>query len=350
MKSERELLRKEISSYCSFIGKNPLWVQGAGGNVSWKENGVLWVKASGSWLSEAEKRDLFVPVDYKHLLSEISRKNFDVKPIVLKGSTLRPSIETLLHALMPQRVVFHLHTINALSHLVRSNGLEQIQKKINKEFKALYLPYFKPGKDLAIALDVAMSQMKDKGRSTGVDLIFLQNHGFILGCEDVSRISYKLERLDSLLECSVIQLVQIDSSLFSSSSILSEIGSEYVFVKDKVIQQLAFNSWIFSKLTKYWALYPDHVVFLGSRPYSFESLDEMSLESSSWIEKPKFIFIKKKGVFSLGRLESTQYEELRSYADIMVRQEESSELSVLNQNQVSDLIDWEAEKYRKKVK
>jgi rhamnose utilization protein RhaD (predicted bifunctional aldolase and dehydrogenase) len=36
------------------VGANILLVQGAGGNSSVKRDDVLWVKASGRWLSEAK--------------------------------------------------------------------------------------------------------------------------------------------------------------------------------------------------------------------------------------------------------------------------------------------------------
>ena len=48
--------------FCKFrelsadLGRNPLLVQGAGGNTSIKEDGLLWVKASGTWLSEATEK------------------------------------------------------------------------------------------------------------------------------------------------------------------------------------------------------------------------------------------------------------------------------------------------------
>ena len=51
---------KEVSAR---VGRDMTLVQGAGGNTSVKEGDVLWVKASGAWLSEADKRDIFVPVD-----------------------------------------------------------------------------------------------------------------------------------------------------------------------------------------------------------------------------------------------------------------------------------------------
>jgi len=44
------------------VGKNILLVQGAGGNSSVKDGDVLWVKASGTWLADAEDQDIFVPV------------------------------------------------------------------------------------------------------------------------------------------------------------------------------------------------------------------------------------------------------------------------------------------------
>ena len=46
----------EVTDYCAHIGADPLLVQGAGGNVSWKEDGTLWIKASGKWLAGAPAR------------------------------------------------------------------------------------------------------------------------------------------------------------------------------------------------------------------------------------------------------------------------------------------------------
>ena len=43
----------ELRNISSQIGNNIDFVQGAGGNTSVKEDGVLWIKASGCWLSDA---------------------------------------------------------------------------------------------------------------------------------------------------------------------------------------------------------------------------------------------------------------------------------------------------------
>ena len=60
MSAEFEALR-QLSAR---IGADPLLVQGAGGNTSVKEGGVLWIKASGKWLSGAARGHMFVPVGF----------------------------------------------------------------------------------------------------------------------------------------------------------------------------------------------------------------------------------------------------------------------------------------------
>jgi rhamnose utilization protein RhaD (predicted bifunctional aldolase and dehydrogenase) len=42
------------------VGKNILLTQAAGGNSSIKLGDVLWVKASGAWLADAEDKDVFL--------------------------------------------------------------------------------------------------------------------------------------------------------------------------------------------------------------------------------------------------------------------------------------------------
>ena len=44
---------KKLSNVSEYLGKNLDLIQGAGGNTSVKINDVLWVKASGYWLSDA---------------------------------------------------------------------------------------------------------------------------------------------------------------------------------------------------------------------------------------------------------------------------------------------------------
>ena len=170
MNSHADSLRPSVIKYCSVIGKDPLLVQGAGGNVSWKDEGTLWVKASGTWLVEATEKDIFVPVDLNDLQTAIKKGDFAVTPKVKGESLLRPSIETLLHALMTHRVVVHLHAIGPLAHLVRNNSeFNEICGRFKAEYPWAIVNYRKPGKDLAKAVAGVLAAVVD------TKILLLQN-------------------------------------------------------------------------------------------------------------------------------------------------------------------------------
>ena len=61
-------LRLQVETLCEKISSNRLIIQGAGGNVSWKDDLHLWIKLSGTWLSEATKKNIFTSI----LLSDLS--------------------------------------------------------------------------------------------------------------------------------------------------------------------------------------------------------------------------------------------------------------------------------------
>lgn len=119
-------------------------VQGGGGNVSWKDGKTLWIKASGRWLAEADADNIFVPVDLSHLLQATHDGIFDAIPIALGATGLKPSIETVLHAVMPHRFVVHLHPVAALAFLVRRAPGADLESRL-KGLDWQLVEYRKPG-------------------------------------------------------------------------------------------------------------------------------------------------------------------------------------------------------------
>ena len=87
---------EKLSNLSEDLGKNLDLIQGAGGNTSVKVDEALWVKASGSWLSEANEKNIFIPVNYKGVIKRLENGNSDpVTEEVInthKTKTLRPSI------------------------------------------------------------------------------------------------------------------------------------------------------------------------------------------------------------------------------------------------------------------
>src|SRR5262245_27927006 len=93
------------------VGADPLLVQAAGGNTSLKQDGTMWIKASGTWLQHAQLRDIFVPVATDPLLAALERDDpacetcADFVRSDLDSLGLRPSIETTVHASFAQSIV-----------------------------------------------------------------------------------------------------------------------------------------------------------------------------------------------------------------------------------------------------
>lgn len=336
MISSTKNLKQSIIDYCAHIGTDHLLVQGAGGNVSWKDGDTLWIKASGTWLAEALEKDIFVPVNLHHLKNAIRSGDFTVTPILHGESALRPSIETLLHALMPHRVVVHLHAIEVLAHLVRENCQADFMALLNSSVHWTIVEYYKPGAELAAAVSTALAQMKN------ADVIFLKNHGVVIGGADIAEVANTLETLITSLSTSPVGICHN-----TLPNLPAEIGhcNQYTRVQDAEIQQLALNPELFKRLDIDWALYPDHLVFLGARASAYKTWGTFVGEH----EQPELIFILGQGVFAKPTFNKAKHAQLRCYYDVIVRQNQNSSIKVLSNAHIAELLNWDAEQYRQLI-
>lgn len=326
-----------ISQMCADLGKDPLLVQGAGGNVSWKENETLWIKGSGTWLANANDEDIFVPVNLKHLQDALAKQDFDVKPQTIGEYKLRPSIETVLHALMPHLVVIHLHAINALSHLVNQDCIQFIQHICHQaSILAAFIGYHKPGPELAQAIHEALQNVPE------ANAIFLQNHGIVLGGNSIEGIYSLLEKIN-------LAFAPKEVFVTASSSLAIPISpvANYVPFADKEVQALAFESHLFKRLTQDWVLFPDHAVFLGAKANTYSSWEDF--EHHNCEVEPELIFIENVGVFVRPDFNKAKTAQLRCYFDVISRLSPVARLEPLSESAVHALLNWDAEKLRQQM-
>lgn len=330
-------ISEDVRKYCAKIGAAPLLVQGAGGNVSWKENSTLWVKASGTWLANAEKEGIFIPVDLAHLKCEIAKQNFSIVPEVVGDIKLRPSIETMLHALMPHRVVLHLHAVEVLAHLVRQDFEDYFNSVLGKTVSFSVVDYHKPGTDLALAIDAVLTQ------SPLVDVIFLKNHGVVIGGENIADVH---QILSTITESLITEPMLKNSQPLVISKPPKIFSDQYTAVADPCVHQLALNPILFSRLRRDWVLYPDHVVFLGPRAHVYQSWSGFEDETMRSGLFPELIFLNGIGVFAKPSFTKVKQVQLRCYFDVMTRQKPDTSLVALTDNQIAELLNWDAEQYR----
>lgn len=330
-------MRDTIIRFCRTAGSDPLLVQGAGGNVSWKENDILWIKASGTWLAEAGDKDIFVPVDLAHLRMALAADDFGVTPKVLGASTLRPSIETLLHALMPHPVVVHLHAVEILACLVREDADSILGDALDGLAGWVVVPYRKPGAVLAQAVAEALKRCPD------ANVVFLRNHGVVLGGGSISATEKLLLEIVSSLAAK--RPARIEPR--KSAEPLSGIGvHQYFPIADSEVQRLALDESLYCRLSSDWVLFPDHAVFLGPRAACYDSIENLVAAIHQKEDEPELVFVRGVGVYAKPSFNLAKQAQLRCYFDVLVRQPERGKIRPLTEEEISELLDWDSEKYR----
>ncbi len=197
-KSKGDLALRVYTS--QLLGANPELVLHGGGNTSVKirENDffgeptdVIYVKGSGWDLGTIEAAG-FAPVRMSALLkmAELDELSDPVmvaqqRAAMLNPAAPNPSIEAILHAVIPQKFVDHTHA-NAVVALTNHKNGEQTIREVYGD-RVIVVPYVMPGFDLSRQV---ARQLADIDPAT-IDGLILMNHG-IFTFHDDARRSYEL--------------------------------------------------------------------------------------------------------------------------------------------------------------
>jgi rhamnose utilization protein RhaD (predicted bifunctional aldolase and dehydrogenase)/NAD(P)-dependent dehydrogenase (short-subunit alcohol dehydrogenase family) len=181
------------------LGRDKSLVLHGGGNTSVKireknlfgeEETILYVKGSG-WDLETIEPQGFSPVRLSHVLRLAELSSLSDPEMVnqlvthmLKASAPAPSIETILHGLMPPKFVDHTHADAVLSVTNTADGEKRIRDIYGK--RCVVIPYLMPGFDLA---QHCAREFKHQGTPETVGMVLL-NHG-IFSFGETARESYE---------------------------------------------------------------------------------------------------------------------------------------------------------------
>lgn len=336
---------KELSAR---LGKDITRTQGAGGNTSIKVDGTMWVKASGTWLAQAEEREIFVPVAVEPLLAALEANDIradkatDFVVEELNESKLRPSIETSVHAVMPQTVVAHFHCVNTIAHAVRSDSDVVVAERMKHlpHLRWGMIPYRRPGMPLAREIAPVAKERPD--------VLILRNHGIIIAGKTVDEVSERIE--------TVTRALAIEPRTTSAPDIeqLSRIaaGSEYRLPEDQATHAVALDKDA-NRIARMGSLYPDHVIFLGTELGLLEEGQAVDglLEAAQRAGRPhpKMILVPGRGVLVSKELSPGGLAMARCLAEVALRIEPRAGIDYLDASQEYELTHWEAEQYRQKL-
>ncbi|MGH8661520.1 MAG: bifunctional aldolase/short-chain dehydrogenase [Burkholderiales bacterium] len=153
----------ELRVYTSrLLGRDTTLVQHGGGNTSVKvkernpigeEEDILYVKGSG-WDLETIETAGFAPVRMAHLLKLARLESLsdpqmmnELATQVTRAGAPAPSVEAILHAILPHRYVDHTHADALLAITNTPDGERRAREIYGKD--TVIVPYVMPGFDLA---------------------------------------------------------------------------------------------------------------------------------------------------------------------------------------------------------
>ncbi len=322
-------LIRDWVSYVATIASQWHWVQGAGGNASWKTDDTLWVKASGKWLAFCEQEPMFVPVNLPSLRYQLSTRH--IQPFIGDGP-LRPSIETLFHALLPQRLVLHLHDLTCLSILIRADAPQILTDILGHHGSWIWVPYIKPGAPLAMAIQDRFTP--------NTSVVFLQNHGVIIGGNTVSEVQSTLTEINSKLGVAIQSMGGIpplQTPPYLTHPSFDKSTDDPQWLTDPTIQQIAHHHR--DKPDTPWAICPDHVVFLGASAPRYNREDSYIDSQTAWGLLPS-------GIMASRHLSMAQLQQLWAYGVVLNAHPPQTPPTVLSDAECADLLNWESEHYR----
>lgn len=324
------------------LGRDPHRTQAAGGNTSLKRDGVLWVKASGTWLADAEAQEIFLPVALAPLLAAVhanderAAKATDFVVADANPLNLRPSVETSVHAVLPQAAVLHIHCVETVALIGRVDAEAAIAARLDglAGVTWAYVPYVKPGLPLARAIDAVSKP--------GTNVVVLGNHGLIVAADTVGAAGQLVERVSAALASPVRPAPAADMAALEA---LAE-GSPYRLPEDPAAHATATDPARLA-IARQGTLYPDHVVFLGSGIAVLDDGDTPAALAARSPIAPMLVAVPGKGVLIHREVLRGGDALARALADVTGRIPADAPLHFLTVEQEQELVTWDAEIYRR---
>jgi len=312
----------ELRVYTSnLLGQSDELVLHGGGNTSVKTiidgEDILLVKGSG-WDLVSIKAEGFSPVKMDTLLDMAKLETLSdsdmvsgQKKAMINQSAPNPSVEAILHALIPYKFVDHTHADAVVTISNSKTGQENI-KKVYPNF--LIVPYVMPGFILAKTI----YEMTKELDWDNIDGIILHNHGIFTFDNDAKKSYTKMieavtKAEEFLDKNATIELKDITPKEFDITKLNI---SEFIHINQS---KLALNYSQLSKddLTR-GVLTPEHIIRTKRVPLVLEdenvedALDKFKKEYEEYFKKfatneimldtnPKYAVIKGFGIVSFGK-------------------------------------------------
>ncbi|MBQ7033940.1 MAG: SDR family NAD(P)-dependent oxidoreductase [Clostridia bacterium] len=362
------------------FGANPAYVLAGGGNTSVKDADCLYIKGSGTSLATITE-DGFVKMDRKRLdaiWSNTYSEDAKIRESQVLGDMMgamldvgkRPSVETFLHNLFPQKYVVHLHPAIVNGLTCSAEGAAAMRALFGDA--AIWVPECEPGFVLAKTVREALvAYEKETGKVPS--LVFLQNHGVFAAADTAEGIDKIYD--DIFAAIGGKQKAEPDfSEVETDRAFAAEIapmlrmalwgdaaGSVVTFFTNKAVAGFIQDEKAFAAIAKPFT--PDHIVYCKAS-YLFtekaETVEEQYTLLSEKIEAfkkengylPRIIVIAGLGVFAHGISKKTADTAKALFMDAVKIASYASAFGgsrSMGDHFIDFIVNWEAESYRGSV-
>lgn len=358
----REHHIEDLVRMARFAGARPDLIQAGGGNASVKqENGLMLIKASGCCMGEVNPEQGYTEVRHdmvRAIISAESRKpHRSAKQDMERAAATalaqaadagapRPSIEMFMHAILG-KYVLHTHPLTVVASVCRDGW----QDVLAPEFPdALFVNYFTPGMELAVALFKEMGK-----RGTGPDqqrlVVFLENHGLVVSARDCEEA---IEATNSV-SAALAPFSGIDISGFTTAAEISahmgadSAGLSCFEARDAFLAQTAVSH---PELLFAPPFCPDSVVYNGPAPMKIHDLaDPAPLKSfiGKYGEIPRVIVYRGRIFFAASHARAARDMEEVLKFHVLVLAAGGGPVNPLPESEIRYLRGWEAEQYRTNI-
>jgi rhamnose utilization protein RhaD (predicted bifunctional aldolase and dehydrogenase) len=376
----------ELTAVSRLYGANRDYVIAGGGNTSWKDKDgdALYVKGSGTSLADitAEgfvkmRRPLLAAIWEKYYPEDSAEREAAVLLDMMNArfpgeEKKRPSVETLLHDLLPFRFVVHTHPalVNGVTCSVEGEAT------VRRLFGGLaappvWIPLIDPGYVLAAAVKKELDTYRAH-YGTPPQVIFLQNHGIFAASDTVAGVDEIYRSIMETIGKAVHRQPdsgggaggepsEIASALSAAFCAHFPDGVKTAFAASNELLRLTENRAAFHPVSS--AFTPDHIVYAGSDPLFIErsgggqpwtAAVEPALKAhvARTGRPPKTVAVEGYGVFGVGasvKAAQLAVDLFEDAARVAAYTESFGGPRFMTREKIDFINNWEVERYRSNV-
>ncbi len=354
------------------FGADRDYVIAGGGNTSFKTRDKIWVKASGTYLSDID-REGFVLLS-REKLGEMGSKAYSEDPLVresevkndLRAATitpghLRPSVETSLHNLIGYAYIVHTHPTLVNAVMCSRHAEREVRERFGDE--ALYVEYTDPGYVLFIKLQDRIGKYHER-HLMDPKIIFLQNHGVFVAADSAEEIRAIYSSIEARIKAGRDLALPDDQQEQYTSAATREVAGFFehrgwmtIGYSSDLIRYFTADRSRFKKVSRPFT--PDIIVYCKSN-YLFLEKGWEGKQIRHELEKfhqvheyfPKVILEEGGGLIIVEENEPCARTVLEVFTDMMkisFLSEQFGGPHPMSDEQIRVIDNWEAEHYRRSV-